>query len=384
MQEKDEFFLFGEYILKEIFEDIVINKKNKKTEIIINNNSTILNSKFEFKIYLRDLISSNNNKQINEIIRKIIEIKYQLKDNNKIKFLYEIYPNLDVFISAYLKLTKDYFIFDEIKNMKFNYDELLEYLILKNITILTKKKKILEKKYNELIKQEKLVCTECQNLENKLKLFQVIKKNTFYYDTYTNSLNYEAERFNQEKDSILIEINNLETILFKLNKKLVLKKNQFNILFYLNKLTKNIFFNKKIVLYKEKINEFEKQIKTLSKEKNHLLKELPKLEKQNKHNINRNEEAFRKFLSPYNITMEEYLNNYEESINVDCKEILKKLNNNKTQLEKIKLDLKNDQYLKDTRILKYFCSDNLKDLKIDSEMDSNILDNIINILKNTE
>lgn len=384
MQEKDEFFLFGEYILKEIFKDTVINKKNKKTEIIINNNSIILNSKFEFKIYLRDLISSNNNKQINEIIRKIIEIKYQLKDNNKIKFLYEIYPNLDVFISAYLKLTKDYFIFDEIKNMKFNYDELLEYLILKNITILTKKKKILEKKYNELIKQEKLVCTECQNLENKLKLFQVIKKNTFYYDTYTNSLNYEAERFNQEKNSILIEINNLETILFKLNKKLVLKKNQFNILFYLNKLTKNIFFNKKIVLYKEKINEFEKQIKTLSKEKNHLLKELPKLEKQNKHNINRNEEAFRKFLSPYNITMEEYLNNYEESINVDCKEILKKLNNNKTQLDKIKLDLKNDQYLKDTRILKYFCSDNLKDLKIDSEMDSNILDNIINILKNTE
>jgi|GEM_PF-1803777 len=384
MQEKDEFFLFGEYILKEIFKDTVINKKNKKTEIIINNNSTILNSKFEFKIYLRDLISSNNNKQINEIIRKIIEIKYQLKDNKKIKILYEIYPNLDVFISAYLKLTKDYFIFDEIKNMKFNYDELLEYLILKNITILTKKKKILEKKYNELIKQEKTFYIECQNLENKLKLFQVIKKNTFYYDTYTNSLNYEAERFNQEKDSIIIETNNLETILFKLNKKLVLKKNQFNILFYLNKLTKNIFFNKKVVLYKEKINEFEKQIKTLSKEKNHLLKELAKLEKQNKHNINRNEEAFRKFLSPYNITMEEYLNNYEESINVDCKEILKKLNNNKTQLDKIKLDLKNDQYLKDTRILKYFCSDNLKDLKIDSEMDSNILDNIINILKNTE
>lgn len=384
MHEKDEFSIVGELILKEVYKDLKINKKNKKLEINIKNKTIIINSKFEFKIYLRNLISSSNSNEINEIIRKIIEIKYQLEDPEKKAILYEIYPNLDVFISAYLKLTKDYFIFDEIKKMTFNYDELLEYLIQKNVTILINKKKNQEQAYNELVNKEQNYNLECQELEKKLKLFQTIKKNTFYYDTYTNSLNYEIERFNEEKEIVINNLDNIEIKLAKLNKKILIKKSLFKFILIINKLSQNTLFSEKKEKNLIKINELEKQIKTFTKDKNYNLKELSKLVKQNKSNINRNEEAFRKFLSPYNITMEEYLNNYNESISIDCKEILSKLNISKMELEKIKNNLNNDQYLKDCRILKYFCLDNLKELKNDSEMDDKILNNIIDILTNVE
>lgn len=355
MKEKNEYFDFCISLLKKIYKkNIIITDKN---EIILNNQKNKIETKYEMKKFMRDIISSKNENLIKDF-SNIIEIRYKLSKDDYIK-LDEVYPNIDVFIAAYIKNLGE-----TIEIKEFNYDKLFEYYIIKTIEKLDNKG--LREKYEELILNKKKYEKELSKLEKNLEKYQIAQKNSFYYETYRDSLYKEMDNYNEEKQIIENTIKNDEIELKKILK-------QYQTLETINQLSKRT--NIKRI---NKINEKMNDIDYLNEKIKNSHIELENLKKNNKNNINRNNEAFKKYID---MNIDEYSLIYEQNKNIDGREIITKIKTIKNKLDEITEELNKNKYPMYNKKLRYFCEDNLKIFKKTTDMSPKISKNIINLLE---
>lgn len=361
MKEKKEYIEFCSNLLKKIYKkNIIINNKNDVYEIILNKKPNIIETKYEMKKYMREILSFNNTNLIRDITN-IIDIRYKLSKNDIIK-LDEVYPNIDVFIASYIKN-----IDEPIELKEFNYDKLLEYYVIKTINKLDKID--LKNNYDELKISKEKYEKELIKLEEKLEKYQIAQKNSFYYETYRDSLFKEMDNYNGEKTIIENTIKNDNIELKKIKK-------QYQNLEMINQISKRTNI-KRINKINDKMNNIE-YLK--EKIKNNEL-ELKQIEKDNKNNINRNNEAFKKYID---MNINEYSLIYEQNKNVDGKKLITEIKEVKNKLDDIVQELNKNEYPIYYRKLKYFCQDNLKIFKKTTDINPKISKNIINLLeKNT-
>lgn len=358
MMSKEKYFEFCVMFLQKIYkDDIVINNKNDIYEITRNGKKCVIETKYEMKKYMREIISSKNANLINDIIN-IMEIRYKLA-NSDIAKIEEIYPNIDIFISSYVKNEDDC-----IELKKFNYEELLEYFVIKAINKLDDKN--LREEYEKLISSKEELKKEMIDLEERLKEYQTTQKNYFYYETYKDSLSKEMDNYNEEK-IILENIN--KNYNFELNK---LKK-QYRSLETINQLSKKTNL-KRINKISDKLNEIENLQAKI--ENNEL--ELKKIEKNNKTNIERNNQVLKKYID---MSIDEYSNIYEHNKNVDGKEIVTRIKQIKNEIILLDDKLKMSEYHSCHRKLKYYCQDNLKILNKKTDLNPKLINNISKLLE---
>lgn len=344
-------------LLKKIYKkDFVVSKTNKY-EVFIRQIPYNIETKYEIKQTLRNILSSNN-KNIDKDIVSLIEIKYKM-DKNELKLLNEFYPNIDVLISAYINNNNHIITIKE-----FNYDKLLEYFVKSTIEQLENNE--LKNEYielnNELKKHEK----KLTELKEKLQKFQVAQKSSFYYETYRNYLFNEMENFNEEKNFIL---SNIET-----NKQNMLKlKKQYQKIEKLNQISKKTSI-KRINKLNALINEIEYLENKIKDEE----LELEQLEKKNKNNIKRNNTAFKEYI---NMNIDEYSLIYERNKNVDGKQIINEIKKLDSEIKIVLEKINNSEYPYKHRKLKYFLEENIKTFKKATDLNPKISINIINLLK---
>lgn len=358
MKEKKEYFDFCISLLKKIYKkNIIISAKNDTYEIIFNDKTSVIDTKYEMKKFMRNLISSKNPNLISDL-GNIIEIKYKLSNSDVIK-LDEVYPNIDVFAAAYIKN-----IDDSIELKDFNYDKLFEYFVVSAISKLDNKE--LKIRYEELNTNKDKLEKSLVKLEKKLEKYQIAMKNSFYYETYRDSLFKEMDNYNEEKTILETTIKNDQNELKKVKK-------QYQNLETINQMSKRT--NIKRI---NKINEKMSSIDYLEEKiKNNEL-ELKELDKSNKNNINRNNTAFEKYID---MNINEYSLIYEQNKNVDGKKIVHQIKNIRKELLDIGEELKQNEYLNYYRKLKYFCVDNLKAFKKTTDLNPKISKNILTLLE---
>lgn len=358
MKDKVGYCEFCINLLKKIYKkDIIINNKNDIYELTLNSKTNTIETKYEMKKYMRNIISSKNKNLINDLTN-IIEIRYKLSNNDVIK-LDEVYPNIDVFIAAYIKN-----IDNTIELKEFNYDKLFEYFIVKAINNLDSLE--LKKEYEELSLKKDKLDKDLIKLEKKLEKYQIARKNSFYYETYRDSLFKEMDNYSEEKTILETTIKNDNIELKKIKK-------QYQNLETINQISKRTNI-KRLNKINEKLNDIdllEEKIKT-----NEL--ELKELEQNNKININRNNEVFKKYID---MNINEYSLIYEQNKNVDGKKLVMSIKEVKNELKDIEEKLKLNKYPSHYRKLKYFCKDNLKIYKKTTDINPKISKNIIELLE---
>lgn len=343
-------------LLKKMYKkDFVISKTNKY-EIFIRGISSNIETKYEIKKTLRNILSSNN-KYIDKDIVSLIEIKYQM-NKDELKLLNEMYPNIDVLISSYINNSNSIITIKD-----FNYDSLLEYFLKSTIESLKNEK--MKEEYINLnieLKQKEIKLSE---LKDKLEKFQIAQKNSFYYETYRNYLFNEIQNYNEEKDLILYDI---ELDKQKLNR---LKK-QYQKLETLNQISKKT--NIKRI---NKLNELLTEIEYLESKIKERKIELKNLENKNKENIKRNNIAIKEYID---MDINEYSLIYERNKNVDGKKIINEIKNLEQQIKNILEKINSSEYPYVHRKLKYFIEENLKLFKKTTDLNPKISLNIIKIL----
>lgn len=344
-------------LLKKMYKkDFMISKENKY-EIFIRGISNNIETKYEIKKTLRNILSSNN-KYIDKDIVSLIELKYKM-NKEELKLLNEMYPNIDILISSYINNS------DPIITIKeFNYGNLLEYFL----------KSTIEQLENENIKKEYIKLNEELNkkesrlneLRDKLEKFQIAQKNSFYYETYRDYLFNEMENYNEEKELILSEIELDEQ---KLNK---LKK-QYQKIDMLNQISK-----KTSVKRINKLNELFNNIEYLENKIKERKIELKNLEIKNKENIRRNNVAVKEYI---NMDINEYSLIYERNKTIDGKKIVDEIKNLEQQVKIIIEKINISEYPYIHRKLKYFLEENKKSFKKMTDLSPKTSLNIMNLLK---
>lgn len=356
--DKVEYYKICIQILKKIYKKrIIINELQNKYEIIIDKKSDLIETKYEIKKLFRNILSSNNS-NINSDITNIIEVRYKLKEP-ELKILNEMYPNVDVFIAAFIKNSNPIIEMDN-----YNYEQLLEYFVKKTISELQNTELKIE--YEKNNKQKKQLEQKLDKLEIQLNKYQIAMKNRFYYETYRDSLFEEMDNYNQEKEiiSATINLNNQQ-----LNK----QKKQYQKLEMVNQLSKRTNIKRL-----NKINDIMKNIDYLEKDIRENNLKLKELENKNKSNIARNNEVFRKYI---NMNINEYSLIYEQNKNADGIKIINEIKKIKDELTIIEDKLKKNDYPICYRKLRYFCLDNLKIYKKITDINPKISKNIISLLE---
>lgn len=343
-------------LLKKMYKkDFMISKENKY-EIFIRGIPNNIETKYEIKKTLRNILSSDN-KYIDKDIVSLIELKYKMNEN-ELKLLNEMYPNIDILISSYINNSNPI-----ITIKKFNYDSLLEYFL--KSTILSLENEELKSEYiklNDDLKQKELRLNE---LKDKLEKFQIAKKNSFYYETYRDYLFNEMENYNEEKSLILSD---LELDKQKLDK----YEKQYQKLEKLNQISKKTSINRI-----NKLSELLNKIEYLENKIIERKTELKKLEIKNKENIKRNNIAVKEYI---NMDINEYSLIYERNKTVDGKKIIDEIKELEKQIKIIIEKINNSEYPYIHRKLKYFKEENLRYFKKVTDLNSKISLNIIKLL----
>lgn len=345
-------------LLKKIYKkDFVINKENKY-EIFIREIPYNIETKYEIKKTLRNILSSNN-KNIDKDIISLIEIKYKM-DKKELNLLNEFYPNIDVFISAYMNNNNPMITIKE-----FNYDELLEYFIKNAVEQLENNE--LKKEYIELNDELKKLEKKLGDLKEQLEKYQTAQKSSFYYEVYRNYLFDEMENYNEEKGIILSDIEQYKQNVLKLKK-------QYQKTELLNQISKKT--NIKRI---NKLNEISNEIEYLENRVKDEELVLEQLEKNNKKNIKRNNMAFKEYV---NMNINEYSLIYEQHKNVDGIKIINEIKELESKIKIILEKISNSEYPILYHKLKYFLNENLKSFKKATDLNPKISINIIKILEN--
>ena len=340
----------------------------QEKEVFINNSIYILNeldiendnlqTKYEYKKFIRDIISSNN-KNLYNSLQKIIELRYQLEDD-KLVTLNEIFPNIDLFISTYMKVAN---IDITLSIDSFNYESLLYYLVKSYVSYMKDKQN--EEAYLHMNKEEKKLIEEIEELENKLKKYQIVKKNRFYYETYLQSIEYENDIYTEDKE---ILNSNLNTITNEIR----IKETE------LNKLeSRKLTLNKK-----QKMLNYDTQINNLIDEKEKTLEELKNIEENRKEHLKNNNKSFKEYVKDINI--DEYKLYYEELKDLDVKKLLKDIQQKKEKLNNIIEEISISNYPEIHLILKHYCLDNLKTLDLKCDLSPKILNDILKLLNDNK
>ena len=340
----------------------------QKKEVFISNSIYILSkldamnndlqTRYEYRKYARDIISSEN-KNLYNSLQKIIELRYQL-DGDRLATLQEIFPNIDLFISTYMKVAS---IDITLSLEKFDYESLLYYLVKSYVNYMRDKQN--EEAYLHMNKEEIELTKEIEQLEEKLKKYQIVKKNRFYYETYLQSIEYENEIYNEDKE---ILTNNLNTITNDI------KTNEIE----LNKLeNKKLTFNKK-----QKMVNYDQLINNLIDEKEKTLEELSNIEKNRKEHLKNNDLSFKEYVK--DISVDEYKKYYEELKDIDVKELLKEIQTKKEELNDKIEAIAISNYPQIHLILKHYCLDNLKTLDLKCDMQPKILKDITKLLNDNK
>lgn len=344
-------------LLKKIYKkDFMISKENKY-EVFINGKSYIIETKYEIKQTLRNILSSNN-PNIDQDIISLIEIKYKM-NKKELEIINEIYPNIDVLISAYInnKNTK-------IKIKEFNYDKLIEYFVKDTIEQLEDEP--LKEEYiylnNELKTKEK----ELEKLKQNLEKYQIAQKNSFYYETYRDYLFNEMNNYNEEKDMLLSNIELDKQTISKLQK-------QYQKLSMVNEISKRTNI-KRINKLNDLINEIEYLENKIQDKK----LELDQLEIKNKDNIKRNNKAFKEYID---MNIDEYSLIYERNKNMDAKKVVNDIKELEKEITILIEKINKSEYPFKHRKLKYFVEDSLKAFNKITDLNPKISKNIISLLK---
>lgn len=351
MQEKTEFIKNSINILNNLYKDKI---EIVEDENYIINNSTELKTKFDFKKYLRDIISSNN-KNVHDDIQGIIRLKYQLTKSELIT-LKEVFPNIDLFISTYIRLLNENI---KITITNYTYEELLYHMVELYINHMREKQN--KEAFMHITDEEKKLNEEIEVLEEKLDKYLIVKKNRFYYETYLKSIEYESETYNESKEILELNLKNI-------NKEIVEKEKE------LQKLE-----NKKIIFHKkERINTYNHLINELIDEKEKNIDELQKIETKDKEHPSKNKDSFQEYVKDIDLkTYEEY---YKEYKDVDAKELLNEINTKKKKLNQKIEQIAISDYPEIHLILKHYCLDSLKQIDLKSDMRPKLINNIINLL----
>lgn len=344
-------------LLKKIYKKDFMVSKTNKYEIFIREIPYNIETKYEIKKTLRNILSSNN-KNIDKDIVSLIEIKYKM-DKNELKILNEFYPNIDVLISAYINNNNPIITIKE-----FNYDKLLEHFVKSTIEQLENNE--LKNEYIELNNELKKLEKKLSELKDKLQKFQVAQKSSFYYETYRDYLFNEMENYNEEKMFILSSIETNKQNIIKLKK-------QYQKTEMLNQISKKTNI-KRINKLNELINEIEYLENKIKDEE----LELEQLEKKNKDNIKRNNAAFKEYI---NMNIDEYSLIYERNKNVDGKQIINEIKKLDSEIKIVLEKINNSEYPYKHRKLKYFLEENIKSFKKVTDLNPKISINIISLLK---
>ena len=342
------------YILNNIYSDRIEIKKENNYIIKLNGNIEEVKTRYELKKYMKKIISSDN-KTIGNDIPKIINLSYIL-DKDKLKTLKEIFPNFDLFVSTYLKIMSE-----GIKlNMGiFDYESLLLKMVKTYVEYMKNKEN--DKLYVELNEEEKKLKNDIKTLEEKVRIYQLVKKNEFYYEAYLNSINNEKEVY--EEDNSILDNTILET------DKLIEQK----------RLELGNIESKRLSLKKqEKVNALNNELVVLTLEKQKYINEKYKIKNRNKNNIKNNDKSFEEYALMSVAEYERYLREME---NVDIKELLKEINNKKQVLNKVIDELTDLKHNETKLVLKYYAVDNLKIIDRKTEMRPKVIDSIIEILE---
>lgn len=345
-------------LLKKIYKkDFVISKENKY-EIFIRENPYNIETKYEIKKTLRNILSSNN-KNIDKDIVSLIEVKYKM-DKKELTLLNEFYPNIDVFISAYMNNSNHI-----VKIKEYNYDKLLEYFIKSTVEQLENNE--LKKEYIELNEELKKYEKRLSYLKEKLEKYQIAQKSSFYYEVYRNYLFDEMENYNEERNIVITSIEKYKQNIIKLKK-------QYQKIEMLNQISKKT--NIKRI---NKLNEISNEIEYLENRIKDEELTLEQLEKNNKKNIKRNNMAFKEYA---NMNINEYSLIYEQHKNVDGIKIINEIKELESKIKIILDKISNSEYPIRYHKLKYFLNENLKSFKKVTDLNPKISINIIKILEN--
>ena len=336
--------------------DFVISKQNKY-EIFINEESYTIETKYEIKQVLRNILSSNNSSVEKDIVN-LIELKYKMC-KSELDILNEMYPNIDVLISAYINNKNP-----KIKIKEFNYDKLLEYFIIEAINQL--EDEILRQEFNELNKALEQKEKKLKKLRHELEKFQIAQKNSFYYETYRNYLFNEMNNYNEEKEMLLSNIELDKNKISKLQK-------QYQKISLINDISKKTSI-KRI----NKINDILYEIEYLESKIQEKKLELKQLENKNKENIKRNNSAFKEYID---MNIEEYSLIYERNRNADGKKILNEIQILEKEIVELIEKINKSEYPFKYKKLKYFVEDNLKMFKKITDLNPKISKNIILLLE---
>ncbi len=355
MQDRIEFTKNSIKILNNLYKDKIEITYDKCYLIKHNNKEDEVKTKYELKKYIRDIISSDNNK-LNDDIQAIIRLKYQL-NKSELTTLKEIYPNIDLFISTYIRMLNEGI---KIKIENFTYEELLYYLVETYVNYMKDKQN--KDAFMHASDEEKKLNKEIEKLEEKLNKFLIVKKYRFYYETYLKSIEYEHETYNEGKEILELNLKNID-------KEISTKEKE------LQKLE-----NKKITLHKkEKVNSYNNLINNLIDEKEKNMEELQKLETNDKNHPSKNKDSFKEYVKDIDLKeYEEYYNKYKD---VDAKELLDNINKKKKKLNEKIEEIATSEYPEIHLILKHYCLDSLKSLDLKSDMKPKIIKDITKILE---
>lgn len=348
-------------LLKKIYKkDFVISKENKY-EVFINGISNSIETKYEIKKTLRNILSSNNPNVDKDII-SLIEIKYKL-NKKELEFINEIYPNIDVLISAYINNKNP-----KIKIKQFNYDKLLEYFIKDTIEQL--EDIVLKEEYISINEELKTKEKKLDQLKKALEKCQIAQKNSFYYETYRDYLFNEMKNYNEEKNVFISNIENDKQTISKLQK-------QYQKLSMINELSK-----KTNIKRLNKLNDLFNEIEYLENRIKDNELEIEQLDNKNKDNIKRNNKAFKEYID---MNIDEYSLIYERNKNTDAKKIVDDIKELEKEITILIEKINSSEYPFKYRKLKYFVQDNLKTFKKITDLNPKISLNIISLLesKNT-
>lgn len=344
-------------LLKKMYKkDFIISKQNKY-EVFINNESYIIETKYEIKQVLRNILSSNNN-NIDKDIVNLIELKYKMS-KKELDLLNEIYPNIDVLISSYINNENP-----KIKIKEFNYDKLIEYFVKDTIEQL--EDETLKEEYIYLNNELKIKEKELKKLKQELEKFQIAQKNSFYYETYRNYLFNEMNNYNEEKEMLFSNIELDKQKISKLQK-------QYQKINLINDMSKKT--NIKRI---NKMNDLLYEIEYLENKIQEKQLELKQLENKNKENIKRNNKAFKEYID---MNIDEYSLIYERNKNADGKQILTDIQKIEKEIVELIDKINKSEYPFKYRKLKYFVEDNLKMFKKITDLNPKISKNIISLLE---
>lgn len=358
MQDRVEFTKNSMKILSNLYKEKIEITYDKYYIVKYNNKTDEIKTKYELKKYMRDIISSNN-KKIHDDIQSIIRLKYQL-NKSELLTLKELYPNIDLFISTYIRIINAGI---KIKLETFSYEELLNYLIETYINYMRDKQN--KEAFVHMSLEEKKLNEEIKELEEKLNHFLIVKKYSFYYETYLKSIEYENETYNEGKEILELNLKNID-------KEINTKEKE------LKKLE-----NKKISIHRrEKIESCNQIINNLIDEKEKNVDELQKLEIKDKQHSSKNKDSFKEYVKDIDLkTYEEYYNKYK---NINAQKILDDILEKKEKLNKKIEEIAESQYPEIHLILKHYCLDALKTLDQKSDISPKIIKNISKLLEDNK